>query len=183
MQLATKKLGSSGAVDNMRQMGGLESTEVNDTMAIGEDADGGMTNEEFLFEQENEVEEPIFFDQTTRHIGSIQKNMVLTDSQRENGGNKFGRPGMATKALHGFNPASTMPNYSGIMGPGGQNQATYKNGLQGGNSVQYQQQESSYRVSEERIANQYADVDAPKGQDQMWQIIDTTGGAGTASTR
>ena len=66
-------------------MGGLESTEVNDTMAIGEDADGGMTNEEFLFEQENEVEEPIFFDQTTRHIGSIQKNMVLTDSQRENG--------------------------------------------------------------------------------------------------
>ena len=43
-------------------MGGLESTEANDTMAIGEDADGGMTNEEFLFEQENEVEEPIFFD-------------------------------------------------------------------------------------------------------------------------
>ena len=47
----------------MRQIGGLESTEANDTMmAVGEDANGGMTNEEFLFEQENEVEEPIFLD-------------------------------------------------------------------------------------------------------------------------
>ena len=31
-------------------------------------------------------------------------------------------------------------------------------------------------MTEERIANVYADVDAPKGNDQMWQVIDTTDG-------
>ena len=84
--------------------------------------------------------------------------------------------------MQGINPASTMPNYS-VMGPGGANQATYKAAMNGVNPQSQFQTNSSYRMSEERIANQYADVDAPKGQDQMWQIIDTTGGAAAAGNR
>ena len=56
-------------------------------------------------------------------MGSIQKNLVVSDSHKnqlfENG---FGgaKPGLATKAMQGLNAASAMPNYS--MG-----QATYTN--------------------------------------------------------
>ena len=54
--------------------------------------------------------------------------MVLTESHKSMlGNNGFGRQGMATKAMQGFNPASTAPNYS-VMGPGGHNQATYRAG-------------------------------------------------------
>lgn len=122
------------------------------------DADGGLTFDDFAFDEQPEVEEPIFFDQTTRHMGSIQKNMVLTDSHKnmlfDQG---FGRPkGMQ----QGFNPASTMPNYSGLAG---QNQATYKNGAMQRNpqSIMNGSEQSSYRMTQERLANQYADVDAP----------------------
>ena len=81
------------------------------------DADGGQASDDFAFEnQPSEVDEPIFFDQTTRHMGSIQKNMVLTDSHKnqllEQGFG--GRPGFATKAMQGIGPGSSMPNYSGM---------------------------------------------------------------------
>ena len=69
---------------------------------VATDADGGQASDYFAFEnQPSEVDEPIFFDQTTRHMGSIQKNMVLTDSHKnqllEQGFG--GRPGFATKAM------------------------------------------------------------------------------------
>ena len=47
----------------------------------GEDRDGGISNEEreaMQMDNNQHAEEPIYFDQTTRHIGSIQKNMVLS---------------------------------------------------------------------------------------------------------
>jgi len=71
-------------------------------------------------EEDLQAEEPIYFDQTTRHMGSIQKNMVLSDSHKSMlGKGIYGGPDM-----QGFNPASTVPNYS-IMA--GQNQVkTYK---------------------------------------------------------
>ncbi len=52
-------------------------------MAEGEDADGGVNNNDIgPIIEETHVEEPIYFDQTTRHIGSIQKNMVLDERER-----------------------------------------------------------------------------------------------------
>jgi len=47
-----------------------------------EDADGGLTNEEQAQFADTMADEPIYFDQTTRHIGSIQKNMVLSERDR-----------------------------------------------------------------------------------------------------
>lgn len=32
-----------------------------------------------------------------------------------------------------------------------------------------------YQMSEARIPNRLPDVDAPKGMDQVWQVIDTSG--------
>ena len=88
-------------------------------MGSGEDADGGLSSNEIGQIEDTHVEEPIYFDQTTRHIGSIQKNMVLDERDRSllNGGAFGGGHGAA---MRGFNPASTMPNYSVMMG--GQNQ-------------------------------------------------------------
>ena len=61
-------------------------------------------------------------------MGSIQKNMVLSERDRSimgNGMRGFGGRGAATKAMLGLNPASTMPNYTlGVNAGAGQ--PTYK---------------------------------------------------------
>lgn len=61
-------------------------------------------------------------------MGSIQKNMVLSERDRSimgTGMRGFGGRGAATKAMLGLNPASTMPNYTlGVNAGAGQ--PTYK---------------------------------------------------------
>ena len=93
---------------------------MNRNQSEGDDGEGGLSNEDQQHfgigpksNDSREAEEPIYFDQTNRNMGSIQKNMIF--SQREDG-KGFGR-GAATKAMLGLNPASTMPNYSvGVTG-------------------------------------------------------------------
>ena len=91
-----------------------------------------------------QVEEPIFFDQTTRHMGSIQKNMVLSEKDRS----LLNNAGMGRGGQLGFNPASTMPNYS-VMGPN--NKATYRqNYMQNPQSVV----QGTFNMSEARLGYQ-----------------------------
>ena len=67
-------------------------------------------------------EEPMYFDQTTRHIGSIQKNMIF--SQADNSLLPGGKgKGAATRYMMGLGAKDTLPNYSVING---HQEATYK---------------------------------------------------------
>ena len=94
-----------------------------------DDGDGGVSNEERngAANESPDADEPIYFDQTNRNMGSIQKNMVFSERDRSLMGKGFGR-GAATKAMLGLNPASTMPNYTlGING--NVQQPTYKQAI------------------------------------------------------
>ena len=67
--------------------------------------------------RESQQEEPIYFDQTTRHIGSVQKNMIFSLEDQS----LMQQMGGARQNL-GFAPTSTLPNYPLMVG---QQNATY----------------------------------------------------------
>lgn len=89
--------------------------------------------------------------------------MVISQGNSNSG---FGWRGVANK---GINPASTMPNYS-VMNPHAQ--ATYKNNMGQNQRNPQSDMNGTYSMSNTRLPNQYADVDAPKGIDQVWQVVD-----------
>ena len=102
--------------------------------------------------------------------------MVLSERDRSimgTGMKGFGGRGAATKAMLGLNPASTMPNYTLGMNAGAA-QPTYKNngvGRQGANRNPQSIINGQYSMFNSRLPNQSNDIDGPRGNDQVWQVV------------
>ena len=101
--------------------------------------------------------------------------MVLSERDKTlfgAGANGFGR-GAATKAMLGFNPVSTMPNYSVGMGVNGAQQPTYRPNMNGANGRGSDEKErnpqsiaqGTYQMIDTRIGAKHPDVDGPIGND------------------
>ena len=95
---------------------GLLTVEENDNEQNQESVDsgGGMRIQDLQFmskSDSNKDDEPICFDQTTRHIGSIQKNMVLM-SHRDAGSRSKNVWGQTALRDNGRIRDDDEPNYS-----------------------------------------------------------------------
>ena len=168
---------------------GGEDNRENFQLELEDDGNGGITNEDRENQEgvdqemeETHQDEPICFDQTNRNIGSIQKNMVLSERDRSILGTNvkgFGGRGAATKAMLGLNPASTMPNYTLGINAGAQ-QPTYRPGMANGGQ-QFGNSTSQYSMINTRLPNQSTDTDGPRGMDQVWQVVNDQNQFGDAA--
>lgn len=104
--------------------------------------------------------------------------MVLSERDRSimgTGMKGFGGRGAATKAMLGLNPASTMPNYTLGVNAGAA-QPTYKHGAINGQQPFAARNPQSiagsqYSMINTRLPNQSTNVDGPRGNDQVWQVV------------